>query len=494
MKKSDNIIFWIGIFLIILTNVLTRQLSDLDEMWNFNIARCIANGLVPYRDISMVSTPLLGFISAPFLKIFGAEMFVTRILTVFLSVGVFSLIYCILNKIGIKKVISKIIILVMALLINKYFNLDYNLFTLFLALIIILLELKNHKENKIYKNIIIGILGGLCVCTKQSIGLFICLAIVTNGLFFIKEKKDIKVILKNIGFKIIGIIIPIAIFVIYLLINNAFNDFLNYSVYGISTFTNYIPYINLIKSDVIGIKIFSIIIPLIIIASIIINIVKKCLKKEDSFLYILTIYSIPLFVMVFPIADKIHFIIGMIPAVIIMVYMISLLVKKVKFLNNENIFEFLNILCTLGILISTLYIETKNYNALSNLSKYKKINHLRYITTSSSFSNSIEKVNEFINTSDKKVYILDASAAVYMIPNERYNKNYDMFLKGNLGTGGESAQIENIKNEDALYLIMKDEFSRNWQNPEEVRSYIKENLNRIGEIEMFDIYENKIQE
>ena len=80
-----------------------------------------------------------------------------------------------------------------------------------------------------------------------------------------------------------------------------------------------------------------------------------------------------------------------------------------------------------------------------------------------------------------------------MVPIDKYNKNYDMFNKGNLGSGGEEAQIDKIKNEDAKYLILKDNYNRNWQTPEKVRAYIKENLEKTGDIELYDVYENKIR-
>ena len=78
-----------------------------------------------------------------------------------------------------------------------------------------------------------------------------------------------------------------------------------------------------------------------------------------------------------------------------------------------------------------------------------------------------------------------------MIPLDRYNKDFDMFLKGNLGSKGEQGQIDKIKNMNvhAKILIKNENYARNWQNPNEVTNYIKNNLNKIGQIEYFDIYE-----
>ena len=80
-----------------------------------------------------------------------------------------------------------------------------------LGLIILLLEIKSfEQENKNKKiHIIIGIVSGLAICTKQSIGLLISVVVVLNQLFFIKNKESFKAICKNIVFRIIGIIIPV---------------------------------------------------------------------------------------------------------------------------------------------------------------------------------------------------------------------------------------------------------------------------------------------
>ena len=77
-----------------------------------------------------------------------------------------------------------------------------------------------------------------------------------------------------------------------------------------------------------------------------------------------------------------------------------------------------------------------------------------------------------------------------MIPENKYNKNYDMFLKGNIGKDGEKGQIEIIKQrkENELYLIRKPNLKLNWQTPTEVIKYIRENLNKIGEISIYEIY------
>ena len=42
-----------------------------------------------------------------------------------------------------------------------------------------------------------------------------------------------------------------------------------------------------------------------------------------------------------------------------------------------------------------------------------------------------------------------------MIPLDRYNKDFDMFLKGNLGEDSEEGQIERIKNMKNAVILIK---------------------------------------
>lgn len=67
MKKNDLLIV-IFIFITIFSIIIVKPISDLDEIWNYNTARVISEGLIPYKDISMITTPLLPMITAVFLK------------------------------------------------------------------------------------------------------------------------------------------------------------------------------------------------------------------------------------------------------------------------------------------------------------------------------------------------------------------------------------------------------------------------------------------
>ena len=118
------------------------------------------------------------------------------------------------------------------------------------------------------------------------------------------------------------------------------------------------------------------------------------------------------------------------------------------------------------------------------------LNHFSNIPISSTLQDRIIEVDAYIQDEERDVYILDSEAAVYMIPLDKYNKDFDMFLKGNLGSASEEGQIEKIKNmENAVILIKNDKMGLNWQTPTSVIEYIRNNLEKIGTVSFFDVYE-----
>ena len=145
-------------------------------------------------------------------------------------------------------------------------------------------------------------------------------------------------------------------------------------------------------------------------------------------------------------------------------------------------------------MFSTLFVI---YQVVLSLQTYMssnknwKLEHYKGLIIKEDTINVITNIDNYIENSDKKVYVMDSASALYMIPINRYNKNYDMLLLGNLGGRGEQGQIEDLSKElpNVRVLIKKDKYIRNWQNPENLREWIIKNMKKQGEIETYDIYE-----
>ena len=410
--KLENIII-IFIFIIILAGIIfTRPIEDLDELWNFNFARNIANGLLPYKDFNMVQMPLLPIVC-------GAILFTT---------------YEILKIIGVNKYITRVSILSIILLYMDHFCIDYNFMVALLILITIYIEIKN-IDNKIEpkKEIALGMLVGSSILIKQTTGIVFSLVFVVYKLLIIYDRNKIKQEIKRLIFRLIGILIPMFILIVYLVKNNIYNECIDYTILGIKTFTNKISYINLLKGTYgTNVQILSIVMPILLVYMYIKTIILKVETKEDKILFTLFSYSTASLIVIYPISDSIHFLIGILPLEISLIYLVSQKLLKLD-LNMEvktilqgfTIIFLIMLLIILAFNIYNYYVEIKGKNYINNykyiLSDYENIN----------------KIDEFILSNEKKgksVYILDAAAAMYMIPLNKYNKDYDMLMQGNFGS------------------------------------------------------------
>ena len=545
-EKSKRLICNISIFLIIALAiavvVIPKAIGNLDELWNFNFANNVENGLVPYRDFNMVQTPLLPMVNAIFLAIFGNELIVMRILACLLCAGVLFTFYKILNLLKANKGISLFVVMALFYMLKDYFCMDYNFAVLFVTLIIIYIELKrnlynkeninateigdtieslntnkscnqnstnketkennktdlkNNKLNNWKTDLILGILAGICIMLKQSTGAIVTIALLGYNLLLVRSKEEFTQYLKSTGIKILGVLIPVTLIFIYLAINGAVDDFWDYCIAGIKTFTNKIPYSRLLDNEKLYIKILSIVAPITFMGTFLYSV----FKGNKTFLIISSL-SIASFSAVYPIADEVHFLIGILPTSIIICVILDFLIKAIvrgisKLINKiSNREKYINIWLEYFLIFMVIGITAwYGYKSIPNIKDYfanckNDVKHLANIVITDYTYQKIQAMDYFIKSQDKPVYILDAEAALYQIPLDIYYKDYDMFLIGNIGSKGEEGQIEKLqKDTNKIVIIKSDGVSLNWQNPNKVRGYIKQNMDYKYTILYFDIYE-----
>lgn len=147
MKKNDLLVI-IFIFVTILSIIIVKPISDLDEIWNYNTARAISEGLIPYKDISMITTPLLPMLTAVFLKIIANELIVSRIIAAILWTGILYTVYKIFRELFKEKNVALICTALIGILCRDIYCIDYNVTVLFIALIVLYQELKNINAQK----------------------------------------------------------------------------------------------------------------------------------------------------------------------------------------------------------------------------------------------------------------------------------------------------------------------------------------------------------
>jgi hypothetical protein len=503
---SKDFILFIFIAVMVFSIIAINPISNLDEIWNYNTARAITQNLIPYKDISMITTPLLPMITALFLKLIANEVIVSRVLASVLWGGVLFSIFKILKLLIKEENTCLIITALFGLLFRDCYCIDYNILSLMFSLIILYIELKNidkpHFENN-KTDFLIGILAGLTVCTKQSIGAILAIIVVGYKIIFVQNKKEFIEYLKTAFKRIIGILIPIILVLIYLIVTNSLQDFINYAVLGISTFSNKIPYAKLMNNDKKEIQILSRIMPFILLAMAVLTIVLQNKKKKenigniDNKILTMLIYSLSTIIIMYPISDEIHFLIASTITFIGLAYILYLLgiaiYNKINLQSKKKIYKITSLMISI---IAIAFIAVRGIENITEYTKQEKnetIEHYKNIQISEYLQERINEIDNFIleqEKENKKVYILDAEAAIYMIPINNYNKDYDMFLKGNIGKDGQEGQIQKIKQKETneIILIRKRNLQSNWQTPTEVVNYVRENLEFMGEVSIYEVY------
>ena len=284
------------------------------------------------------------------------------------------------------------------------------------------------------------------------------------------------------------------------MVTNSLIDFINYAILGIKTFSNKIAYTGLLQDDNLEIRILAVLIPASIMLNAIILLIARILKRENNeFKNILTIliYSVSIIIVMYPISDKIHFLIGSFIALIGLIYQIYLLGKilyrKIRLAQKYKVYKITTLLIQVSIFVGIAIYGINNLYNYIKVEKNKRIDHYKNIEISEGLIERIDEIDAYISEQEnngKKVYILDAEAAIYMIPLNKYNKDYDMFLKGNIGKDGEQGQIEKIqnRNDKELYLIRNSKLRSNWQTPLNVVNYVRNNLEKIGEISIYEVF------
>ena len=151
--KKEKIFFWIITFLtvgfvfaITFSGIINQPVSDLDEIWNFNMAKQIGGGLIPYKEISMITTPLTPWVSAIILNIIGVNVFNFRILTAIMIslIALATMLVC--RELTGKKFFAFVTTMILTSMFLINYRLDYNVTTILLVLILLLSELKLVKK------------------------------------------------------------------------------------------------------------------------------------------------------------------------------------------------------------------------------------------------------------------------------------------------------------------------------------------------------------
>ena len=441
MKKiSRCFIIFLCLFVIIFCYTYFFRNLFTDEIWCYGFGYNIASGLVPYRDFNMIVTPFYSFVVALFIIIFGHHLWVVHVINALIIIIMLFFMY--------KRIGNKVLILLPIVLFNCYPS--YNFFSLFLLIILLYIIDSNIKN----KELIISFIVSLIFLTKQTIGM----ALFIPMIYYSKNK------LKSF----IIFLIPIFIFLLYLLFNHALFNFIDYCFLGMFEFTS--------KNKLMIFLPFEIIILIVLIYK---NF--KCHFKDKQLFFILAFQ-----IMVFPIVDLNHFGINFI---LISYYFIS------KFNINKKYIKYCFIILTFSFAFwdfcQNFYYS--DYHFYSDKSSYLYGRHMqKYV------QNSITIISDYmedVKNDYDSIYLLTANAyEIKMNTSYKINK-FDLINNGNMGYNGSIKYIKEIENNcdnnSCLFILYKYDVPKNpkyIQINTDILNYVSSNYQKEEEIDVFDIY------
>lgn len=420
MKKKIVIFFT---FFILFSIATSLRRIDMDGIFCYGFSYNIAKGLLPYKNFNMVIGPIYSILFCPLLKIFGNYYFLFKIEHNLMYSFVFTKLY---EKLKFKS----IFIFLIFCTADTIFG--YNAFVLGLLILILLLEESSFKQ----KNIIIGILIGLIIMTKQNIGL--CLLIV----YIFINRKNIKVCLSPL--------ISIIPVIIYLLITKTFISYIDFCYLGLGSFFDNF-YIDI--NSIIGYLIFLIPLTYIVI---------KNKTKRKSLLYVIAFQSVGI-----PIFDRGHILLGMIPIVYFILteennYIIECYVKTLTVA--------LYIFFTITSIINTKYITDNNF--------------LKYERIYKGMPKYLKEISKYIDADkDVKVYLLMENAYLIKLYRGQTLGFYDIINKGNMGTKDKyyiDQMDKNCKDKKCMFVLDSNFYNDvYYQGIEGFKKYAEENGNYL---------------
>lgn len=434
-KRYKSLILIIFLFLLFLLFNLTLLPTNLDEIWNYGFSHNLYSGLIPYKDFNMVITPFYPFIMSLGFHIFGSSMLVFHIEHAIILICLCVLLFLLIDK------KAWFIVALMLFPVNVSFP-SYNIFLYFLLVLIIYLE----KEKK--SDYLIGFLLGLCVLTKHSVGLCLLLP----SLYYIKD-------LKKVGRRFLGFIVPLFVFIIYLIITKSIIPFIDLCILGLFDFAS--------ENG----KAFNIYFLLFIIM---IGITMYFIVKDRKNLvnyYVLAFYSIMI-----PLFDIYHFMVAF------LAFLILILSKVKKDIIKPGLFGISIILFATVLLMDSRFKSKIIYPNNIKHFEYRFIDYDSILFTN--------KVNDYIKkNSDREFVFLNSNGYYFRLINDMKISYIDLINAGNFGYNGSDKLLKEIKKrKNSIFLVDKSELSPIKQSDKQALNYVIYNGKKIGNIDFFDIY------
>ena len=460
-----------------------NEIELTDELFTFANTYKLHNGISLYSENNIIDTPLFFYIGNLFFSVFGANFLVYKLYGIVIFEIIFLISLNILRKL--KVPIGRAVVYILLILLpftKTLFVNGANYSTLAVLFWLLGMNCVIKKDKFEVKPLQQGIISALVLATKQNIGAYYLIAITLFTIY--NYRKNIKTIFKKLVSTYIVFALITAIWCIILILQGQFMDFINYCVLGIGEFAKN-------HFDLQDWRIILYAIPILALVGLVIanrkygiSLENKIMKTTIFFLC----FMFPSLLIGYPIFNVYHIELAMVVSMVYCMYMAEQVVvhtKEIFLVKPVKVVVIVYIMFVL--LINAFYIGS---TVLKGSYKTDYDNPYFGMLATEEMKNKINEIVNFVELKEEnnqKVIIFSEEANIYQIVLGKNYQDFDLPLLGNWGYNGEERVLNEIKEMHDSFILIKDS-SRTNQESVKIKQYIKNNYNRTGEIQGFEIY------
>ncbi len=481
-KKHDNIIMLIFIGIAVCAVAFWVKSEANDELWNFSNIYKMVNGYTIYKDTNVIITPLFFYIGEVFFKMLGANYLTGRILGALIFISMFFSIYQLFKVLNIRKLNSMLYVLgIMVAYQENIMSIGaYNQLAIIFYILGIIFLIKS-KYKPTINSIIQGIIIFLIFLSKQNLAVYY---IIANIICRIVTNKNKIQIVKHTIIELTTSFILLVLFLYTLYLNNNLYEFINYTVLGITDFAD--------KNTVMPVvNIIAILLQVALLISYFIIAKIKKIPFEEKIrknIKIMTIFSILIIFFAYPILNVFHINSEAILTIITTLYIIDNIIVETLLKSKKT--DIIKKVAIVAMLIYFIIKGTNNNINYINMMDKEEGPYYGAIFLEET-KQEINEIVEFIKTENSKgidVKIVSYHANLYMNILKKNNGIMDLPFNGNMGKDGANGVINQIKSLQNSKVLITKEKDDTYQESTQIREYIQNNMELIGEISQFLIY------
>jgi hypothetical protein len=483
-----------ALMVICAAGILSTPLYGLDEVWVYQLSRRLVHGFTPYRDFYLLVFPFAFQLNAALLTLLSDQLLVMRSIAVVVSAATAVLIYVASRRIGVSRALC---LLPLAAFVWAQFVSPYNSYTWFaLAFLsaamltdVVIVERASGRAGPGGRTwhlaLFVGFLLGLAALSKQHVGVAALAASIAFTLTAGPKDSRARPAIGRAGLVLLGFLAVVGAELVYLWSSDALGPFLKYTVYEARMFRSEAgaPYADLMGAPL------SALVAILVPAALLFSLVWALWRRVgdgNSVLLLVSLYGMAGFIVVFPRSDLPHLFVAAPLALIGLSHWLSERVSALRLKWADFIVAFPLLL----LFFAPLVRSQENIGALLRGEvRFSSLSHYAGIPIAPGLEGMISQVNDTIRgleAEGKRVYFLEHSAALFLIPMDRFAGHFDVLLGGNFGAGGVEEVIRELAADDAAaVLILRGSHAL---EAKEIIAFVQTNMTQVGEVAGYEVY------